>query len=253
MTIELSRHGDLAIVKLARPEKLNALNPEMRMGIASAFDETARDESVRAVILTSVGKAFCSSGDVSTMGDFSPESARERLALAHRMILAIANHPKPVIAAVRGAVAGIGWSMALACDLIIASRTARFIQVFRNVGLVPDGGSIYFLRQQLGLQRAKELVYSARALPAEEAHALGLITALCEDSDLESVAQERAASLARGPRLAFGVSKRLFQAASTPSLESFLDMEMWAQTTCLLGKEHREGVAAFMEKRAPNF
>src|SRR5438045_2091810 len=128
----------VAIVTLDRPEKLNALTVEMREGLGTAFENAARDPAVRAVLLQASGKGFCASGDVSKMGEFTPASGRELLKLAHRMIRNLANIEKPVVAAVRGAVAGIGWSMALACDVIIASETARFSQVFRNVGLAPD-------------------------------------------------------------------------------------------------------------------
>jgi 2-(1,2-epoxy-1,2-dihydrophenyl)acetyl-CoA isomerase len=187
------------------------------------------------------------------MGDFTPETARDRLKQAHRMILAVANIEKPVIAAVRGPVAGIGWSLAMACDLVVASETAKFIQVFKNVGLAPDGGAVYFLTQLLGLQRAKEIVYSARPVPAAEALALGLATEVVPDAELESAALALAQRFAADPGFSFGVTKKLFKSMAVPSLETFLDMEAWAQEACLMTTDHREGVAAFLEKRPPQF
>jgi enoyl-CoA hydratase/carnithine racemase len=163
MNIRYELKGAVAIVTLDRPDKLNALTVEMREALGTHFEQAARDPAVRAVLLQASGKAFCASGDVSKMGDFTPASGRHLLKLAHRMVRNLANIEKPVVAAVRGAVAGIGWSMALATDMVIASDTAKFSQVFRNVGLVPDGGAIYFLTQHLGLFRAKELVYPGAA------------------------------------------------------------------------------------------
>ena len=157
MTARYQHSDGLAIITLDRPDKMNALTVEMREALASHFETAARDPAVRAVLLTAAGKAFCASGDVGRMGDFTPTSGRELLRLAHRMVRNLANIEKPVVAGVRGSVAGIGWSMAMACDAVIASETAKFTQVFRHVGVAPDGGAIYFLTQHLGLLRAKEL------------------------------------------------------------------------------------------------
>lgn len=169
------------------------------------------------------------------------------------MILAVANIDKPVVASVRGPVAGIGWSLALACDLVVASVTAKFIQVFRNVGLVPDGGSVYFLTQILGVQRAKEIVYSARPVSAQEALSHGLVMEVVPDEELDARSIRLAETLAEGPQLSFAISKKMFKSMYLPTLENFLDTEAWAQTSCLLGAEHREGVSAFLEKRRPAF
>ena len=253
MEIELTQSNGIATVSLNRPEKLNALTPGMRDGLKQTFDALGQDNDVRAVILTGAGRGFCGSGDVTSMGDFTPETARDRLKQAHRMILAVANIEKPVIAAVRGPVAGIGWSLALACDLVVASETAKFIQVFRNVGLAPDGGAVYFLTQVLGVQRAREIVYSARPVPAAEALALGLVVQVVPDDELGSASTALAERLGRGPAFSFGVTKKLFKSMTVPSLEAFLDSEAWAQEACLMTADHREGVQAFLEKRRPQF
>ena len=208
---------------------------------------------MRAVLLQASGKAFCASGDVSTMGDFTPASGRDRLKLAQRMVRNLANIEKPVVAAVRGAVAGIGWSMALACDMIIASETAKFSQVFRNVGLVPDGGAIYFLTQHLGLFRAKELVYSGRRVEAAEALSLGLVNRVVPDAELDAIAWQQAEEFARGPTFALGVAKKMFKLMYQPDLETLLDAEAWAQGIALMTDDHKEGVRAFFDKRKPEF
>lgn len=253
MIVELERNGAVARVILNRPERMNALVTEMREKIAANFTELATDDAIRAVILTAAGPAFCASGDVSKMGNFTPASAMKQLKLAHRMVLSVANIEKPVVAAVRGAVAGIGWSLALASDAIVASETARFIQVFKNVGVAPDGGAVYFLTQSLGILRAKELVYSARPLLADEALSLGLVNKVVPDGELEAEAQAMAEKLASGPTFAFGNTKKMFKTMYQPSLEAFLDSEAWAQGLTLLSDDHKEGAAAFLEKRKPKF
>ncbi len=243
----------MSVITLDRPERLNALTVEMREALGTCFEQAARDPAVRTVLLQAAGKAFCASGDVSRMGDFTPKSGRELLKLAHRMVRNLASIEKPVVAAVRGAVAGIGWSMALACDMVIASDTARFSQVFRNVGLVPDGGAVWFLTQHLGAMRAKELVYTGRRIDAQEALALGLVTRVVADDELDAVALQTAHELAQGPTFALGMAKKMFRLMHQPDLETLLDAEAWAQGLALLTDDHREGVQAFFEKRKPRF
>jgi 2-(1,2-epoxy-1,2-dihydrophenyl)acetyl-CoA isomerase len=253
MTATYELRDAVAVISLNRPEKMNALTPEMREALGTHFDTAARDPQVRAVLLTAAGKAFCASGDVSRMGDFSPASGRELLKLAQRMVRNLANIEKPVVAGVRGAVAGIGWSLALACDVVVASETARFSQVFRHVGVVPDGGAIYFLTQHLGIQRAKELVYSGRRIDAAEAHSLGLVSKVVPDAELDAAAFEYARELAAGPTFALGIAKKMFKLMYQPDLETLLDAESWAQGLALLTEDHKEGVKAFFEKRKPAF
>ncbi len=253
MNVRYELKNAVAIVTLDRPDKLNALTFEMREALGNYFEQAARDPAVRAVLLQASGKAFCASGDVSTMGDFTPVSGRDRLKLAQRMVRNLANIEKPVVAAVRGAVAGIGWSMALASDMIIASETAKFSQVFRNVGLVPDGGAIYFLTQHLGLFRAKELVYSGRRVEAAEALSLGLVNRVVPDVELDAIAWQQAEELARGPTFALGIAKKMFKLMYQPDLETLLDAEAWAQGLALMSDDHKEGVRAFFDKRKPEF
>ena len=253
MTARYQHSDGLAIITLDRPDKMNALTVEMREALASHFEAAASDPTVRAVLLTATGKAFCASGDVSRMGDFTPASGRELLRLAHRMVRNLANIEKPVVAGVRGAVAGIGWSMAMACDAVIASDTAKFTQVFRHVGVAPDGGAIYFLTQHLGLLRAKELTMSGRRVDAAEAHALGLVNRVVPDDELDAAALAYARELANGPTFALGVAKKLFKQMYQPTLEAYLDAEAWAQGLTLMTEDHKEGVKAFFEKRKPAF
>lgn len=243
----------VAIITLNRPEKMNALTVEMREALGSYFETAGRDPSVRAVLLQATGKTFCASGDVSKMGAFTAVSGQLLLKLAQRMVRNLANIEKPVVAATRGMVAGIGWSMALACDAVLASDTARFTQVFRHVGLAPDGGAIYFLTQHLGVQRAKELVFSGRRIDAQEALGLGLVNRVVPDDELDKAAFNHARELAMGPTFALGVAKKMFKLMYQPDLETLLDAEAWAQGLTLLTDDHKEGVQAFFERRKPVF
>ena len=243
----------VASITLDRADKLNALVPEMRDALGTYFEQAAGDPAVRAVLLQGAGRGFCAGGDVGRMAEFTPASGRAVLQMAHRMIRNLVNIEKPVIAAVRGPAVGIGWSLALACDLVIASDTARFAQVFRNIGLVPDGGAIWFLTQYLGALRAKELVFSGRRIDAQEALALGLVTRVVPDGELDTVALQTARDYAAGPTYALGLDKQLFRLMHQPGLETLLDAEAWAQGQALASEDHAEGIRAFREKRAPRF
>ncbi|OGA51773.1 MAG: hypothetical protein A3F74_03125 [Betaproteobacteria bacterium RIFCSPLOWO2_12_FULL_62_58] len=254
MSVALLIHDGIATVTLNRPDKLNALTDEMYARLIAVFAELAGDESARAVVLTGAGRGFCSGSDVGGMLKTDMVEGRRRLQQRHhRMIQSIAYLEKPVIAAVRGPVAGIGFSIALACDLIVASETARFSQIFKNIGLIPDGGSVFFLTQYLGIARAKELVYTARMLPAQEAKEWGIVSRVVTDGELETAATGLAAELASSATYALGLAKKMFQAMYVPTLEMLLETESLSQSLARLTEDHREGVTAFRDKRKPKF
>ncbi len=253
MTIKLQREGNIARIVLARPDALNALNGDMKDRLGDLAQELQLDQGIRCVILCGEGRAFCAGSDIGTMTGFDVRAGRARLQQAHRFILGLANLDKPVIAAVRGPTVGVGFSLALASDLIIASDTARFGLVFKKVGLAPDGGIAYFLSHAIGNRRAKELMLSARLFGAEEARDLGLVSELVEDANLENRTMEKAEELASSATFALAMGKRMFHAAAKPSLEEFLELESHIQTEVLQTQDHGEGVAAFREKRAPVF
>jgi 2-(1,2-epoxy-1,2-dihydrophenyl)acetyl-CoA isomerase len=243
----------VAIVTLDRPERLNALLVEMREELASKFEMAAQDDAVRCVLLQATGRAFCAGGDVGRIAEDTPETNGEVMKVSHRMIRNLAAIEKPVVAAVRGAVAGMGWSLVLACDLVVASDTARFAQVFRNIALVPDGGAVWFLTQYIGAMRAKELVFSGRRIDANEAHSLGLVTRVVADGDLDAEGWQAALALASGPTRALGASKKLFRFMHQPDLNELLEQEAAAQAIAIRSADHREGIQAFLQKRAPQF
>jgi 2-(1,2-epoxy-1,2-dihydrophenyl)acetyl-CoA isomerase len=253
MTVKLGIDDRIATVTLDRPEKMNALSEDMYVELTRIFAELQTDDRVRAVLVTGAGKAFCSGSDVGGMQNVDMISSRERMRRRYRMIQTLVNLEKPVVAAVNGACVGIGFSIALACDLIIAAESARFSQIFKKIGLVPDGGSIFFLVQHLGIARAKELVYTARMLPANEAHEWGFVTRVVPDAELIASAQALAQELAESATYALGLAKKMFQSMYTPSLEALLETELLSSTIARLTDDHKEGIAAFAEKRKPEF
>ncbi len=253
MSVLIERRDGIATVTLNRPEKLNALNEEMYTQLTDGFAALAADDAVRAVIVTGAGRGFCSGSDVGGMLQSDLVSGRARLQRRHRMIRNLVNIEKPVIAAVRGPVAGIGFSLALACDLIIAAESAKFSQIFKNIGLIPDGGAIYFLTQRLGIARAKELVYTARMLPAQEALEWGVVSRVVADDQLEDTALQLATGFANSATYALALAKKMFESMYTPSLEALLEMESLSQGLARLTEDHREGVTAFREKRKAQF
>lgn len=240
-------------VRLNRPEKLNALTEEMYAALTDVFRRLHEDAAVRAIILTGEGRGFCSGSDIGGMLKTTGPASRARLQRRHAAVQAIYNCEKPVIAAVRGPVSGIGFSIAMACDFIVASETTYFQQAFRNIALVPDGGAIFFLAQRLGIGRAKDLVMTARRLPASEAFDWGLVSRLTSDEDLEASALAIAEDLAQAPTYMLGLTKKMFASASNPSLDTVLEIESYAASVARHSLDHKEGVTAFREKRKAKF
>ena len=253
MNVRLEKRSGIAVLTLDRPERLNAMADPLWDTLHHHITTIAGDDDIRAVILTGEGRAFCSGGDVTGMAQSDIKSGRARSQKRHRAIIALYNLDKPVIAATRGAVYGIGNALALACDLIVASDTTRFSMAFKKVGVVPDGGVIFFLVQRLGLAQAKELVYTARAFDAHEAQSLGLVSRVVPDAELESAAVALATELADSATYALALAKKMFQAMAAPTLEQLCEMETLASGIVRLTHDHQEGVAAFKEKRPPKF
>jgi 2-(1,2-epoxy-1,2-dihydrophenyl)acetyl-CoA isomerase len=253
MSVRLERDRCIAVLTLDRPDRLNAMNDPMWEALHAHLGQIATDDEIRAVILTGAGRAFCSGGDVTAMQKSDAVSGRARSQLRHRTILALYNLEKPAIAAVRGAIYGIGNGLALACDLVVASDTARFSMAFKKVGVVPDGGTVFFLTQRLGLAQAKDLVYTARVVAAEEALKLGLVARVVPDQELETQARALAEELAGSATYALALAKKMFQGMYVPTLEQLMEMETLASGLARLTHDHKEGVDAFQEKRPPKF
>lgn len=250
--VETSRAGAVLTITLNRPDVLNAFNAEVHAGLAAGLKE-ARDDAVRAVVITGAGRGFCVGQDLTEFRDATGD-IRERLrSTYHPNLLAIRALEKPVIAAVNGAAAGAGLSLACACDLRLAADSAAFIPAFINIGLVPDTGGSYFVTRLLGPARAFEWFTSGRKLSAAEAQAWGVVSeVVATDAFTERVA-EVAADYAARPTLAIGMTKRLVDHAATSALEEQLEREAQLQAAATRTDDFREGVAAFLEKRPPRF
>jgi 2-(1,2-epoxy-1,2-dihydrophenyl)acetyl-CoA isomerase len=250
--VEVIRDGGVMTITLNRPDVLNAFNKAMHDALGAALKE-ARDPEVRAVVLTGAGRGFCVGQD---LGEFRepPGDIGDRLrATYHPNLVAIRALEKPVIAAVNGPAAGAGMSFACACDLRIAADSASFVPAFINIGLVPDSGGTFFVTRILGYSRAFEWLATGRKLTAAEAHAWGLVSEVVEADRLLARAGEVAAELAALPPLGVGMTKRLLDRAGTSTLEEQLEREAQLQTAATRTEDFREGVAAFLEKRPPEF
>lgn len=253
MTVIIETHGPVAVVTLNRPEAKNAITYDMRSLFYGAFEQLALDADIRAVILTGAGGDFCSGMDVTGMGRGGVLGSMDRMHTLNRIARAIYALKKPTIAAVPGICVGVGFAYALACDIVLAGEKAKFAAIFRNIGLAPDGGLVWHLRQLIGLQKAKELIYSGRIIRAEEAVAMGIALEQVSDAKLMDRAMELAASFAAGPTIAMGLAKRQFDLSWNNSFEQYLDMEATIQLIASRTEDHEEGLLAFREKRKPVF
>ena len=250
--VETSRDGAVLTITLNRPDVLNAFNSELHRGLAAALKE-ARDGGVRAVVITGAGRGFCVGQDLTEFREAPGDIGSRLRGNYHPNIRAIRALEKPVIAAVNGAAAGAGLSIACVCDLRIAADTASFVPAFINIGLVPDSGGSYFVTRLLGPARAFEWMTSGRKLTAAEAHAWGLVSEVVEADSLADRVAERAAQLAAMPTRGIGMTKRLFDHAVNASLEDQLEREAQLQAAATQTEDFKEGVSAFLEKRPPRF
>ena len=250
--VETQRDGAVLTITLNRPDVLNAFNAAMHEALGAALEE-ARDASVRAVVLTGAGRGFCVGQDLTEFRESAGDIGDRLRSNYHPNVLAIRRLEKPVIAAVNGAAAGAGLSFACACDLRIAADSASFVPAFINIGLVPDSGGTYFIAHLLGYARAFEWMTSGRKLTAAEAHQWGLVSEVVEADRLAERAAEVAAEYAARPTRGVGMTKRLFGQAFENTLEEQLELEADLQTAATRTNDFKEGVAAFLEKRDPEF
>src|SRR5512143_144914 len=254
--VQVERNGGVATVRMNRPDRLNAYNPEMGKALLSSVAEASVDPSVRCIVLTGKGKAFSAGGDVEFMATFGEEGRGKFLDLAirlHMLIASLRKAPKPVIAAVNGVAAGAGFSMALACDIAVATASARFTLGYQNIGLSPDGGMTFFLARALGTQRAMEMTLFSKVLSAEQAAAWGLVQQVIPDADFAEQTAALAERLATGPTLAYARAKELYYRALSLPLEPQLEEERQSIARSAATHDFREGVGAFLEKRPARF
>jgi 2-(1,2-epoxy-1,2-dihydrophenyl)acetyl-CoA isomerase len=251
-------HGPLRVLSINRPERRNALNAELCFAFENAAARAAEDDGVRAVLVRGEGGTFCVGGDVKAMAEGAGAELtveQRTLLLRKRMEVSRTLHQmaKPTVAAIAGAAAGAGLSIALACDFRIAARSAKITTAFAKVGLSGDFGGTWFITQIVGSAKARELYLMPRTLSADEALALGLVTKVVDDDQLEAEALAFARELAEGPSVTLGYIKRNLNNALTLPLEAALDLEAAHHIRCTMTEDHAEAARAFVEKRTPVF
>ena len=248
----------IATITLNRPETLNALTPGMRISFKAALDLAENDDNVRVIIITGTGKGFCSGGDVKAMNEARKSGKASVLEdkidpIRDKIVLAMRDSTKPLIAAVNGAAAGAGMNIALACDIRIAADTAKFGETFSKRGLHPDWGGTYFLPRVIGMAKACELIWSGRMISAHEALELGIVSQLEAPDTLMTATLDMANSFAAGPPIAIRMAKRAMHRSMDSTLREALEFETYAQNICSSTQDAKEGIAAFVEKREPIF
>jgi 2-(1,2-epoxy-1,2-dihydrophenyl)acetyl-CoA isomerase len=246
-----------SVVTLNRPDKLNSFNEAQHIALRAVLEDCEANEDCGAILLTGAGRGFCAGQDLSdrdpTMLGDSPDLGLTLETFYNPLVRKLRSMPKPVICAVNGVAAGAGANIAFACDIVFAARSARFIQSFSKIGLIPDAGGTYWLTRHLGEARAKALAMTAEPLSAEDAAEWGLIWKAIADERLMEEAEALAASFANGPRAAYGLIKRAVQEASTNDLDAQLDAERGYQREAGRSDDYKEGVLAFLEKRPADF
>lgn len=255
-TIHLARHGAWTEVTLNRPDRLNSFNDEMHLALRAALEEAATSGQ-RCVLITGAGRGFCAGQDLGDRDPSKMETPPDLSATVRAFYAPLVRQIRalnfPVICAVNGVAAGAGANIALACDLVLAAESAKFVQSFAKVGLIPDTGGSWHLPRLLGEARAKGLALTAAPLSAKQAADWGLIWKAVPDADLMDEARAMAAGFAEGPTLGLGLTKQAIQAAATTTLTDQLELEADMMKTCGESADYAEGVAAFLEKRAPAF
>jgi 2-(1,2-epoxy-1,2-dihydrophenyl)acetyl-CoA isomerase len=251
-TIRVERKEGIATVTLNRPQQMNALDLVMRKELISALTDLSGDASVRVLVLTGAGKAFCSGGDITTMDGVTAPAGRDRMKYVHQIIRLMMEMPKPVIASINGVAVGAGLNVALAADIVIASENARFRESFVNIGLIPDFGGLYTLPLRVGLPKAKELMMTGRMIEAQEAESMGLVSRVVPHDLLKEETDKLAAVFAQGPTRVYAMIKSALNLWPM-SLQAYLELEANMQGIAFATKDFEEGKKAFRERRKPVF
>src|SRR5438094_7210729 len=254
-TLLVERTGPLATITLNRPDARNAIDLTMRQELVAALDEVEADAAARVLILTGSGGHFCAGGDGKAMRERRQTAAegRHRVQLLNKMVLRLVDFPRPTIAMVDGYAVGAGTNLALCCDLVVASDRAKFGELFNKIGLAPDGGGTWLLPRLVGLARAKELIFTGDVFDAAEALRIGLVNRVVHAADLAATTRELAEKIAAGPPLALRLDKQALNRAASSDLAAALEVEALSQGLAIASDDHREGVAAFFDKRPPKF
>ena len=252
--LQFEKKGSIAKISLNRPEKYNSINQELALGIQKAFDDCAADKSIRVIVLTGEGKAFCAGQDLGEIVDPNGPPL-DRIVSEHYnpIVMRIRDIELPVIAAVNGVAAGAGANIALACDVVIAKESASFLQAFSKIGLIPDSGGTYTLPRLIGQARASALMMLGEKVPAKEAMEMGMIYKAVPDEDFDSYIEKISVKLANMPTKGLAYTKKLLNLSATNSMEDQLKEEHTYQNIAGATADYKEGVNAFLEKRKPTF
>jgi 2-(1,2-epoxy-1,2-dihydrophenyl)acetyl-CoA isomerase len=255
MTILVEKHAGYRQIILNRPERLNALTAEMGAALMAALVAAEADPDCRALLITGAGRGFCAGQDLTEIvpKDGAPPDLNRLLDGYHAVIRKLRNLPMPVVCAVNGVAAGAGANLALACDIVLAAKSANFVQAFSRIGLIPDCGGTWFLPRLVGPARARALAILAEPLPAERAAEWGLIWQAIDDDSLMTEAHKLTARLAQQATIGIALAKRALDAAESNTLDQQLDLERDLQVEASGTPDHAEGVRAFLEKRHPVF
>ena len=246
--------NQIAILTLDRPEKYHSFVKEMALDLQIKLDECKNDENIRCILITGSGKAFCAGQDLSEAIDNKGPGLKKIVENHYNPIIRkIRNIEKPIIAAVNGVAAGAGASIALCCDIVVAKKSAVFVQAFSKIGLIPDSAATFFLPRLIGLQKATGLMMTADPISADDAYKIGMIYKVYEDNDFESEVLKLAKKISQMPTKGLGLTKKLLNLSLTNDLDSQLNEELNAQIIAGNTNDYNEGVSAFLEKRKPNF
>jgi 2-(1,2-epoxy-1,2-dihydrophenyl)acetyl-CoA isomerase len=248
--------NDVAHITLNRPEAANAIDIDLALDLMHASLECNADPNVRAILITGAGRFFCAGGDIkafAAQGDDLPRHMKEVTTYLHSAVSRFTRGNAPLIAAVNGAAAGAGMSLACSCDLVVAAESAPFTMAYTKAGLTPDGSSTYFLPRKVGLRRALELTLTNTVLTAQQAMEAGIVTRVVPDDQLIDEATKLAEQIASGPTMAFGRARLLLHSGLVETLETQMELETQAIVSTATTNDGREGIQAFLEKRAPKF
>ena len=246
----------VATLTLNRPESLNALSDEIRLGLLESIHRLGADNTVGCIVLTGSGRGFCAGGNVKSMGERSARDFEARAAgiqQSNRIPMLMHTTPKVIIGMINGVAVGAGLSMALACDLRVAARSAKFGTGFIKIGLSGDWGGTWSLTRLIGTAKARELYFTGDLISAEEALSIGLVNRIADDADLLETTMAMAHRIAAMPRIAMGYTKKNLFAAETGDFATVLELEAFHQARCSQTEDHREAVQAFKDKRKPVF
>ena len=254
----LEKDGHIAVITLNRPEKMNAIGPDLRESFRAAMKAVEDDDDLRVLIITGAGRGFCSGADVGVQaarasGELQDTGRKELLALVGDFILAFENLNKPVIAAINGVAAGVGLTVTLACDIRMASADARFAAIWVKRGLIPDGGATFLLPQVVGMDNALRLSYTGDIIDAREAERINLVTSVVPAEELMDQAKDLARQIAAMPPITVGVIKKIMWEEIRTNMKKALFYESYGQNLCRETQDQKEAVKAFMEKREPQF